>query len=101
MGRFLPLFDKHGVDLVLCGHDHHYERFHLVRGTESAAFTDCPQVVSSEGGEIDTTTELVQLVIGGGGPINLHPSVRYRTGTGRAATPIPYDRVVLRRPRRG
>ena len=29
---WLPLFDKYGVDLVLCGHDHDYERSWPVRG---------------------------------------------------------------------
>jgi 3',5'-cyclic AMP phosphodiesterase CpdA len=27
-----PVFERHGVDLVLSGHDHHYERTHPVRG---------------------------------------------------------------------
>jgi 3',5'-cyclic AMP phosphodiesterase CpdA len=30
--EWLPLFDKYGVDLVLCGHDHDYERSYPVRG---------------------------------------------------------------------
>src|SRR5262249_61207117 len=25
---FLPLFDRYGVDVVVCGHEHHYERSH-------------------------------------------------------------------------
>jgi 3',5'-cyclic AMP phosphodiesterase CpdA len=24
--EWLPLFDKYGVDLVVCGHEHHFER---------------------------------------------------------------------------
>ena len=32
-----PLFDKYGVDLVVCGHDHHYERSHPIRGQEANA----------------------------------------------------------------
>lgn len=158
--RFLPIFDKHGVDLVLCGHDHHYERCHPVRGTESAAFTDRPRVVGTSLEEVDTTQGLVQLVVGGGGSVDLHhvtslsrlPAgatavitgpggtdreieettwsavvdhnngygfvsvdvdpgrpggdtrlvvTHYRTGEGRRAAPMPFDRVVLRRPRRG
>jgi hypothetical protein len=27
----VPLFDRHGVDVVLMGHDHHYERTHPLR----------------------------------------------------------------------
>ena len=30
--KWLPLFDRYGVDLVLCGHDHDYERSWPVRG---------------------------------------------------------------------
>jgi acid phosphatase type 7 len=29
---FKPLFEKHGVQLVLAGHDHHYERMHPQNG---------------------------------------------------------------------
>lgn len=35
--EWLPLFDKYGVDLVVCGHEHHYERSHPLRGRESNA----------------------------------------------------------------
>ncbi len=31
--QWLPLFDQYRVDLVVCGHEHHYERSHPVRGT--------------------------------------------------------------------
>lgn len=30
--HWVPLFDKHGVDLVFSGHDHNYERTHPLRG---------------------------------------------------------------------
>lgn len=33
--EWLPLFDKYGVDLVVCGHEHHYERSHPLRGHEN------------------------------------------------------------------
>jgi 3',5'-cyclic AMP phosphodiesterase CpdA len=33
--EWLPLFDKYEVDLVVCGHEHHYERSHPIRGRES------------------------------------------------------------------
>jgi acid phosphatase len=29
---FVPLLEKHAVDLVLTGHDHHYERFRPING---------------------------------------------------------------------
>lgn len=31
--QFLPLFDRYDVDLVLAGHEHHFERTFPVRGT--------------------------------------------------------------------
>jgi hypothetical protein len=31
---WFPLFTKYGVDLVIQGHDHHYERTHLMRGAD-------------------------------------------------------------------
>src|SRR5580693_8610438 len=34
---WLPLFDRYQVDLVLCGHDHDYERSFPVRGYDSMA----------------------------------------------------------------
>ena len=35
--EWVPLFDKYGVDLVVCGHEHHYERSHPIRGHETNA----------------------------------------------------------------
>jgi hypothetical protein len=32
--EWLPLFDTYGVDLVVCGHEHHYERSHPIRGRQ-------------------------------------------------------------------
>jgi hypothetical protein len=55
--NWLPLFDRYGVDLVVCGHEHHYERSHPIRGTLPTD-TLTPEVV--DGGT-------VHLVIGGGG----------------------------------
>src|SRR5580693_2564002 len=54
--EWVPLFDKYGVDLVVCGHEHHYERSHPIRGQEATP-TDV----------IDTTKGTVHMVIGGGG----------------------------------
>lgn len=59
--EFAPLFDRHGVDLVLCGHDHDYERTHPVRGVDPDSPLLRPQVVDTDGA--------VHLVLGGGGSI--------------------------------
>lgn len=61
-----PLFDRHGVDLVLCGHEHHYERSHPVRGhEENPTLTPVPAATATD--VIDTTKGTVHMVIGGGG----------------------------------
>ena len=64
--EWVPLFDKYGVDLVVCGHEHHYERSHPIRGqTSNATLTPVP--VANATDVIDTTKGTVHMVIGGGG----------------------------------
>ncbi|MEW1656722.1 metallophosphoesterase family protein [Streptomyces sp. NPDC093707] len=61
-----PLFDAYGVDLVLCGHEHYYERSLPVRGTlPNQARTPVP--VSSSTDAADTSKGTVHMIIGGGG----------------------------------
>jgi Calcineurin-like phosphoesterase/Purple acid Phosphatase, N-terminal domain len=64
---FVPLFDRYGVDLVLAGHEHHFERTFPVRGTlpGSALLTPAPQ--GSDPHVMDTTDGYVHMIIGGGG----------------------------------
>jgi len=64
--EWLPLFDKYNVDLVVCGHEHHYERSHPIRGQQSnKTLTPIPADKTTE--VIDTTKGTVHMVIGGGG----------------------------------
>lgn len=64
--EWVPLFDKYGVDLVVCGHEHHYERSHPIRGRESnTTLTPVPAATATD--VIDTTKGTVHMVIGGGG----------------------------------
>ncbi|MFF7330026.1 fibronectin type III domain-containing protein [Streptomyces sp. NPDC008150] len=64
--EWLPLFDRYGVDLVVCGHEHHYERSHPLRGRqENATLTPIPAATDTD--VIDTTQGTVHMVIGGGG----------------------------------
>ena len=78
--QWLPLFDRYGVDLVLCGHDHDYERSWPVRGcnhgvgrdavTGAAVDTCQPRpVITAEpaDGRYDTRQGTVHLILGGGG----------------------------------
>ena len=64
--NWLPLFDRFNVDLVVCGHEHHYERSHAIRGTLPTD-TLTPNPVGAQQDQIDTSKGTVHLVIGGGG----------------------------------
>ncbi|MFE9551974.1 purple acid phosphatase family protein [Streptomyces sp. NPDC006703] len=64
--QLLPLFDRYAVDLVLCGHDHDYERTHPVRGTDPGSLLR-PSVVDDGLKDIDTSQGTVHLILGGGG----------------------------------
>jgi Purple acid Phosphatase, N-terminal domain/Calcineurin-like phosphoesterase len=77
---WLPLFDRYGVDLVLCGHDHDYERSWPVRGcnhgvgrdaSNGASVDTCQPnpVIRAEptGGKFDTSRGAIHFILGGGG----------------------------------
>ena len=77
---WLPLFDRFGVDLVLCGHDHDYERSWPVRGCHHHAGRDAqtgevvdtcqprPIVTSAPAdSRFDTRHGTIHLILGGGG----------------------------------
>lgn len=64
--QWLPLFDRYRVDLVVCGHEHHYERSHPLRGALGTD-TRTPIPVDTPDDVIDATRGTVHLVIGGGG----------------------------------
>ena len=94
--EFAPLFDRHGVDLVLCGHDHDYERTHPVRGVEAGSPTLTPKVAATRTDVVDTTKGAVHMVLGGGGsyPLNVYGGqgpvrvARVITGKGSADNEI-------------
>lgn len=102
---WLPLFDRYGVDLVLCGHDHDYERSWPVRGwnhnvgrdaaTGAPVDTRQPRpILTAEppDGRFDTTHGTIHLIMGGGGtssPLDVY-GVDPRTGT-------PQARIITRR----
>ncbi|HEX4258176.1 MAG TPA: metallophosphoesterase family protein, partial [Streptosporangiaceae bacterium] len=75
---WLPLFDQYQVDLVVCGHDHDYERSFPVRGFDSDVGTDAATgapvqtcrphpVTTTDTGTFDTSRGTVHLILGGGG----------------------------------
>jgi 3',5'-cyclic AMP phosphodiesterase CpdA len=104
---WLPLFDRYGVDLVLCGHDHDYERswpvrgcnYHVGRdaGTGAPVDTCQPQPVTTSepaDGGFDTTHGTIHLILGGGGtslpcdvygasPLNASPQAKVITRANR------------------
>jgi hypothetical protein len=83
--EWLPLFDRYGVDLVLAGHEHHFERTFPVKGTLSPnLLTPAPQ--DDNPTLIDTTKGTVHMIIGGGG----HPSF-----TPPFDFDIPHDGVLI------
>jgi hypothetical protein len=64
--EWLPLFDRYGVDLVVCGHEHHYERSHPLRGHQNnVTLTPVPAATGTS--VVDTTKGTVHMIIGGGG----------------------------------
>ena len=75
---WLPLFDKYQVDLVVCGHDHDYERSFPVRGSDSSVGVEAATgqvvdtqrprpVTATDNGTFDTSQGTVHLILGGGG----------------------------------
>src|SRR6516165_12216336 len=84
--NWLPLFDQYGVDLVVAGHEHHFERSFPVRGTlpGSTLLTPAPQ--SSDPTLMDTSLGTVHMIIGGGG---------HSTPTPVAAFDAPHDGVLI------
>ena len=64
--EWVPLFDRYGVDLVVCGHEHHYERSHPIRGHEPNG-TRTPVPASTRTDVVDTSSGTVHMVLGGGG----------------------------------
>ena len=112
---WLPLFDRYEVDLVLCGHEHNYERSYPVRGYDRGAHgtvvsphpdqtaglsvdTRRPSVVTTEPVSVgdlpgwDTQQGTVFVVLGCGGTNG--PSNRYGTDP---ATGAPRAKVITRR----
>jgi hypothetical protein len=81
--EWLPLFDQYEVDLVLCGHDHDYERSFPVRGADPPAGTSVATgapvdtrrphpVTTVDSGVFDTSQGSVHLILGcGGTDVNL------------------------------
>jgi Purple acid Phosphatase, N-terminal domain/Calcineurin-like phosphoesterase len=86
--KYGPLFDRYGVDLVVCGHEHHYERSLAVRGVVSGSETLTPNPVSSATDVIDTSLGTVHMVLGGGGVSGTSNQFFYTDGTAKVITAV-------------
>jgi len=86
--KYGPLFDKYGVDLVLCGHEHDYERSLAVRGVVSGSETLTPNPVSSATDNIDATHGTVHMILGGGGVSGTTNGSFFKDGTGKVLTAV-------------
>ncbi len=96
--EWLPLFDRHGVDLVVCGHEHHYERSHPIRGQVGNA-TLTPIAVATDPTTIDTSQGTVHMVIGGGGTSKPSNGALFEPPQCRVITAVgPPDATTGRRP---
>ncbi|MGF7237423.1 MAG: purple acid phosphatase family protein [Frankia sp.] len=84
--EFLPLFDRYGVDLVLAGHEHHFERTFAVRGVLDGSALLTPAPHGDDPATIDTTRGTVHMIIGGGGHSGFTPLSAFDT---------PHDGVVI------
>ena len=58
--RWVPLFDRYQVDLVVNGHNHCYERSHPMRG-------GAPVAEIGGGGQVDAASGTTYITAGGGG----------------------------------
>ncbi len=85
---YQPLFDRYGVDLVVCGHEHDYERSLAVRGVVSGSSTLTPNPVSSETDDIDSAHGTVHMVLGGGGVSGTSNQDFFTDGTAKVITSV-------------
>ena len=85
---YQPLFDRYGVDLVVCGHEHHYERSLAVRGVVSGSETLTPDPVSTATDDIDTELGTVHMVLGGGGTSAPSNQTFFQDGTAKVITAV-------------
>jgi len=83
-----PIFDEFGVDLVLCGHEHDYERSLAVRGVVSGSETLTPNPVSTATDDIDANLGTVHLILGGGGVSGTSNQTFFADGSAKVITSV-------------
>ena len=84
--RFLPLMDAYGVDMVLSGHSHAYERSHPVQGHYGLSPSLTTNMIADAGDGIETGdgayrqstgTGVVYVVAGSSGKIGAHVDLNH------------------------
>jgi hypothetical protein len=83
-----PLFDRYQVDLVVCGHEHDYERSLPVRGVVSGSEALTPNPVATATDVIDTSQGTVHMVLGGGGTSSPTNSKFFGPGKAKVITGV-------------
>ncbi|SEO69089.1 purple acid phosphatase family protein [Actinacidiphila rubida] len=86
--KYGPLFDRYGVDLVVCGHEHNYERSLAVRGVVSGSETLTPNPASTRTDDIDTGLGTVHMVLGGGGVSGTTNQAFFKDGSAKVITAV-------------
>jgi 3',5'-cyclic AMP phosphodiesterase CpdA len=86
--KYGPLFDRYGVDLVLCGHEHDYERSLAVRGVVAGSETLTPNPASTATDVIDSAHGTVHMILGGGGVSGTTNQSFFTDGTGKVITAV-------------
>jgi hypothetical protein len=84
--EWLPLFDRYGVDLVVAGHEHHFERTFPVKGVVPGSSVLTPATRGTDAASIDTTAGCCHMIIGGGGHSGFTPPSAFDT---------PHDGVLI------
>ena len=83
-----PLFDKYEVDLVVCGHEHDYERSFPVRGVVSGTETLTPNPASTNKTVIDSSKGTTHMVLGGGGVSGTTNQAFFPANKGKVITAV-------------
>jgi len=94
---FVPILEAHGVDLVLCGHSHGYERSFLLDGHTGASTTLLPSMVLDRG---DGTAALDGTYAKATLPHAAHEGTVYVVaGSAGMVAPAPLDHPAMYRSR--
>ncbi|WP_375489168.1 purple acid phosphatase family protein [uncultured Jatrophihabitans sp.] len=85
---YQPVFDRYGVDIVVCGHEHDYERSLAVRGVVSGSETLTPDPASDAKDDIDSELGTVHMVLGGGGVSGTSNQDFFTDGSAKVITSV-------------